>query len=156
MELESPRPGLDPSTLKALASPRRLEILRLVWGSERAAGAIHRAMADVTFGAVSLQLRELVRAGLVEVRREHRFRFYRAKRDALSQVAPMLEQMWDDALWKLKLQAELEERRRGPRPGARRDARLRSSAARRAPSDRGVSRSEPGSGASDSQGERKP
>jgi hypothetical protein len=28
----------------------------------------------------------------------------------------MLERMWSDALWRLKLQAELEETRRGPRP----------------------------------------
>jgi hypothetical protein len=27
----------------------------------------------------------------------------------------MLEQMWDDALWRLKLAAELEQTRRGPR-----------------------------------------
>jgi hypothetical protein len=27
----------------------------------------------------------------------------------------MLERMWDDALWKLKLAAELEETRRGPK-----------------------------------------
>jgi hypothetical protein len=27
----------------------------------------------------------------------------------------MLEQMWGDALWRLRLQAELDEARRGPR-----------------------------------------
>jgi hypothetical protein len=30
-------------------------------------------------------------------------------------MAEMLERMWDDALWKLKLAAELEQSRRGPR-----------------------------------------
>jgi DNA-binding transcriptional ArsR family regulator len=40
--------------LAALASPRRREILRLVWDHEMAAGSIHAAMPDVTFGAVSL------------------------------------------------------------------------------------------------------
>ena len=29
-------------------------------------------------------------------------------------MAEMLERMWDDALWKLKLAAELEQSRRGP------------------------------------------
>jgi hypothetical protein len=35
-------------------------------------------------------------------------------------VAEILERMWDDALWKLKLSAELEETRRGPKPQRRR------------------------------------
>ena len=105
-----------PALLAAIASPRRREILRLVWRDERKAGEIHQSMGDVTFGAVSLQLRALVEAGLVDVRAERRNRFYRARREALAPVAPMLEQMWDDALWKLKLAAELEETRRGPRP----------------------------------------
>jgi DNA-binding transcriptional ArsR family regulator len=72
-------------------------------------------MPDVTFGAVSLQLRELLKAGLVEARMERRNRFYRARRDVLGPVAAVLEAMWDDALWKLKLAAELEETRRGPK-----------------------------------------
>jgi DNA-binding transcriptional ArsR family regulator len=102
--------------LAALASPRRREILRLVWNEERSAGEIRRAMPDVTFGAVSLQLRALEKAGLVETRRHKQFRYYRAKRAALGSVAEHLEAMWGDALWKLKLAAELEESRRGPRP----------------------------------------
>ena len=111
---------MDAATFAALASPRRQEILRLVWRQELAAGAIHSAMPDVTFGAVSLQLRALKTAGLVSVRREHRQRLYRARRDRLGPVARMLERMWDDALWRLKLTAELEDTRRGPMPGRRR------------------------------------
>jgi len=99
-----------------VASPRRREILRLVWTEEQSAGDIHRAMPDVTFGAVSLQLRELVDHGVVDVRRDGRNRFYLARRDALGDVAAMLERMWDDALWRLTLAAELEQTRRGPRP----------------------------------------
>jgi DNA-binding transcriptional ArsR family regulator len=108
------------AVLDAIASPRRREILRLVWREEQTAGAIHRAMPDVTFGAVSLHLRSLVEAGLLEARAEQRNRFYRARREALGPVAKMLERMWDDALWKLKLAAELEETRRGPKPRRRR------------------------------------
>lgn len=107
---------MDTAVLDAIASPRRREILRLVWNEEQTAGAIHRAMPDVTFGAVSLQLRSLVEAGLLEARTAQRNRFYKARREALGPVAEMLEQMWDDALWKLKLAAELEETRRGPKP----------------------------------------
>jgi DNA-binding transcriptional ArsR family regulator len=106
--------------LEALASPRRREILRLVWNEELSAGTIHRAMPDVTFGAVSLQLRSLLEDGLVEARAESRHRFYRARREALGSLAEVLERMWDDKLWSLKLSAELEESRRGPHPHRRR------------------------------------
>ena len=109
---------LDSAILNAVASPRRQEILRLVWRQERSAGDIHAAMPDVSFGAVSLQLKALARAGLVDQRREHRHRFYRARREALGPMAAALERMWDDVLWRLKLQAELEHSRRGPRPAA--------------------------------------
>ena len=109
--------------LAAVASPRRQEILRLVWNDELSAGDIHRAMPDVTFGAVSLQLGALARAGLVRVRAEGRFRFYSAQAEALGLVGAMLEDLWNSALWRLKLAAELEQSRRGPRPRPRRRAR---------------------------------
>ena len=108
--------------LGAIASPRRQEILRLVWNRQRSAGDIRAAMPDVTFGAVSLQLRILSDAGLLQTRADGRHRFYRAKPDALRDVAPLLERMWGDALWRLKLEAELEHTRRGPAPKARRRA----------------------------------
>jgi DNA-binding transcriptional ArsR family regulator len=110
----------EPAILAAVASARRREILRLVWKEELSAGAIHRAMPDVTFGAVSLQLRSLTEAGLLETRGDKQFRFYRARREAFGPVAEILERMWDDSLWRLKLAAELEEERRGPRPRRRR------------------------------------
>lgn len=113
----------ESAALAAIASPRRREILRLVWKDERPAGEIHAAMPDVSFAAVSLQLRALLDAGLVDVRVEGRTRWYRARREALGPVGRMLERMWDDALWNLKLQAELEQTRRGPRAGRRRKQR---------------------------------
>lgn len=103
--------------LPVVASPRRREILRLVWERELPAGAIHAAMPDVTFGAVSLQLRTLAEAGLLVARTEGRHRYYRARPEACGPVAELLQEMWDDALWRLKLRAELERTRRGPRPG---------------------------------------
>lgn len=111
---------LQPAAFAALASPRRREILRIVWEDERSAGDIHRAMPDVTFGAVSLQLRALVEAGLLDTRAEQQRRYYKARRQALAPVADMLERMWSDALWKLRLAVELEQSRRGPRPRRRR------------------------------------
>src|SRR5260370_42305037 len=62
---------LDTAVLAAVASPRRREILRLVWDGEVAAGDIHAAMPDGSFGAVSLQLRALIEAGPVGLRRPH-------------------------------------------------------------------------------------
>jgi DNA-binding transcriptional ArsR family regulator len=106
----------DAAVLAAIASPRRREILRLVWDDEMQAGAIAGAMPDVTFGAVSLQLRALIEAGAVTVRTAGRERWYRADRERLRHVSGALQQMWDNALWRLKLQAELEETRRGPAP----------------------------------------
>ena len=107
---------MESAVLSAIASPRRQEILRLVWDEEQSAGAIRRAMPDVTFGAVSLQLKALSDAGLLHSRADGRFRYYRARREALGPMATMLKRMWDDALWRLKLAAELEQTRRGPRP----------------------------------------
>ena len=119
--------ALDASVIAAVNSPRRREILRLVWERELGAGDIHAAMPDVSFGAVSLQLRTLSDAGLLDCRREHRRRFYKARRGRLGPMAAALERMWGDALWRLKLEAELEHSRRGPRP--RRHRRVRPRAA---------------------------
>jgi DNA-binding transcriptional ArsR family regulator len=109
-----------PDPLALLAAPRRREILRLVWRRELGAGDIHRALGDVTFGAVSQQLAALTAAGLVEMRQEGRRRYYRARPERLGPVGAALEAMWDDALYQLRLRAELEAGRRGPRPRRRR------------------------------------
>ena len=101
--------------LAVLATPRRREILRLVWQGELSAGEIHRALGDVTFGAVSQHLGVLLRAGLLHQRREGCKRLYRARPTAVGPLRRFLETMWDDALYRLKLRAELDESRRGPR-----------------------------------------
>jgi DNA-binding transcriptional ArsR family regulator len=111
--------------LPVLASPRRQELLRLVWDEERCAGDLHAAMPDITFGAVSLQLKALADAGLVTVRVEGRYRYYRARREALGPVGQELERLWATALWRLKILAELRQSRRGPRPGTPRSPRSR-------------------------------
>ena len=77
-------------------------------------------MPDVTFGAVSMHLRALAEAGLVDVRVDGRQRLYRARREALGPMGRMLEQMWGQALWRLKVLAEFDQTRRGPRPRTRR------------------------------------
>ncbi len=105
--------------LQALAAPRRLEILRLLRRCERQPGEIHRALGDVTFGAVSQHLRVLEQAGLVSARREGRSRFYTTRSLGLQPLREWLDEMWGDALARLKEQAEAEERGQGPeRPRA--------------------------------------
>lgn len=108
------------AVFEALAAPRRREILRLVWDRERSAGDIHRAFPEVSFGAVSQHLSVLETAGLVARRDEGRFHYYGARRSELGHLGKWLEAMWDDALANLKLHAEAEEKRRGPRPMRRR------------------------------------
>jgi DNA-binding transcriptional ArsR family regulator len=111
------------SLIGVLQAPRRREILRLVWSDERPAGEIHRALGDVSFAAVSQHLRLLTEAGLLERRRSGRARLYQARREALGPFRAWLEASWDDALYRLKLRAELEESRRGPQPETRRKKR---------------------------------
>jgi DNA-binding transcriptional ArsR family regulator len=102
--------------LRALEAPRRREILRLVWDQERAAGEIHASFPGVTFGAISQHLRLLRETGLVTQRKSARQRFYRARPQGLGELRAWLESTWDSALYRLKLAAELEAGRRGPRP----------------------------------------
>lgn len=106
--------------LRALNTPRRREILRLVWDGERSAGEIHASFGDVTFGAVSQHLRVLEEAGLVASRSAGRQRFYRARKAELGALREWLESVWGSALDRLALQAELEAARRGPRSHRRR------------------------------------
>jgi DNA-binding transcriptional ArsR family regulator len=95
--------------LRAIAHHHRQQMLRLVWSHERCAGDIAAHFA-ITFGAVSQHLRVLEEAGLVEVRRSGRQRFYRAKTQSLGPLAEYLEQMWGVRLGRLKQLAEEEER----------------------------------------------
>ena len=104
-----------PASFDALATPRRREILRLIWRGEQSAGDIHRALSDVTFGAVSQHLRVLADAGLVSARAAGRHRYYTVRHDVLGPLRPWLESMWADALYQLKVRAELDHARRGPR-----------------------------------------
>ena len=111
--------------LQALAAPRRREILRLLRRCERSAGEIHRALGDVTFGAVSQHLGVLEQAGLVSARREGRSRFYATRDQGLQPLREWLDEMWDDALSLLKEQAEAEERGERPERARRRRRRPR-------------------------------
>lgn len=91
--------------LDAISSPRRREILRLVWERELSAGEI-AAHFDVSWPAVSQNLNVLREAGLVAERREGRRRLYRAEPRALGPLAEALRAMWRDDLANLKREVE--------------------------------------------------
>src|SRR3989441_3258165 len=100
--------------LVALASPRRREIVRLVWSEERSAGEIARAF-DVSWPAISQNLRVLKDAGLIKERRVGTSRLYRADRAALRPLESYLRSMWSRNIDRLRLLAEAEERRKSKR-----------------------------------------
>ena len=100
--------------LRAIAEPRRREILRLIWSKEQTAGEIARNF-DVTRPAISQHLRVLREAGLVNERRDGTRRIYRAVPEQLGELRAFLEAYWDDALGRLKQAAEQAERRRNKR-----------------------------------------
>ena len=104
---------------------RRRQILRLVWDRERLAGDIHRAMPEVTFGAVSQHLAVLEAAGLVARREQGRFRYYAARRREMGLLGRWLETTWGEALAGLKQLAETEESELRKRPRRRRAGRRR-------------------------------
>jgi len=101
------------AALKAIAEPRRRQILRLVWDAERSAGEI-ASHFDVSRPAISQHLTVLRTAGLVTDRRDGARRLYRANRDALAELRSSLEDFWSGRLATLKEEVEAEEgRRRG-------------------------------------------
>ena len=101
------------AALKAIAEPRRRQILRLVWDAERSAGEI-ASHFDVSRPAISQHLTVLRTAGLVTDRRDGARRLYRANRDALAELRSSLEEFWSGRLATLKEEVEAEEgRRRG-------------------------------------------
>ena len=94
--------------LRAIADPRRREILALVRERELAAGEI-AARFDVTRPAISQHLAVLREAGLVTERRAGTRRLYRARPSGTAEVRAWLEDFWDDGLARLRAAAEQEE-----------------------------------------------
>jgi DNA-binding transcriptional ArsR family regulator len=99
------------AALKAIAAPRRRQILSLVRDGELSAGEI-AAHFDVTRPAVSQHLNVLKEAGLVTERRNGTRRLYRVRPEGLAPVKAFLEEFWDDRLEALKREAEIEERKK--------------------------------------------
>ena len=97
------------AALRAIAEPRRREILRLVWTHELAAGEI-AARFDVTRPAISQHLRVLKDAGLVAERRDGTRRLYRARPQAVGELRAFLDEFWSEGLDRLRDVAEAAQR----------------------------------------------
>ena len=96
--------------LRALAEPRRQEILHLIGGGELASGQI-AAHFKVSRPAISQHLQVLKAAGLVSERRLGTRRLYQLRPEGLGELRRFLERFWDDALARLAEAAEAEQRR---------------------------------------------
>jgi DNA-binding transcriptional ArsR family regulator len=103
------------AVLAALAAPRRRLILGLLRKGEHSAGQLHRALPDVTFGAVSQHLRVLADAGLVVCRTAGRHHFYSMALTHLTSLRPLLDELWEGPQGEQRLRAQVLEARRGPR-----------------------------------------
>jgi len=101
--------SMEEAALRAIASPRRREILRLVWDRELSSGDI-ASHFDVSWPAISQNLRVLEGAELVRTRRCGTARLYRANRSRLGPLRAVLVKMWEADLDRLAELAEDEER----------------------------------------------
>src|SRR5258708_25189234 len=100
------------AAVKALAEPRRREILRIVWQREVAASDI-AAHFDVTRSAISQHLSVLRQADLVSERREGTHRYYRARTETVAELRAFLDDYWTTGLSRLRDAAEAAERANG-------------------------------------------
>ncbi len=99
------------SAVRAIAEPRRREILGLIREEELSAGDI-ASRFDVTRPAISQHLTVLKDAGLVSERREGTRRIYSARPEGLAELREFLDGFWSARLDRLKLAAELDQQRR--------------------------------------------
>lgn len=111
---------------RAIAEPRRRQILALVRDEERSAGEI-AAGFEVSRPAISQHLTVLREAGLLSERRQGTSRLYRARPEGLAGLRDFMNDFWTDRLERLKLAAELEQQRRDKRGKRRNGGRGRGS-----------------------------
>jgi DNA-binding transcriptional ArsR family regulator len=90
--------------LRALADPRRRQMLELVWDRERSPSEL-AVRCRLSRPAASQHLKVLREAGLVDVRLEGNRRFYRTRPAHLAQLRALLDEFWGGRL--AALQAEL-------------------------------------------------
>jgi DNA-binding transcriptional ArsR family regulator len=105
------------AALKAMAEPRRRDILRLIWDEELPAARIAAQFADITRPAVSQHLGVLREADLVLERREGTRRLYRANHAQMGRLRGFIDEFWMGSLYRLQDLAESAERAKGSTDG---------------------------------------
>ena len=105
------------TALKAIADPKRREILRLVWSHELPASDIASHFHDVTRSAISQHLGVLRQANLICERRSGNRRLYRANADEMARLRTFLDQYWTGGLDRLKTAAEAAQRKKDTEHG---------------------------------------
>jgi DNA-binding transcriptional ArsR family regulator len=88
--------------LKAIAEPRRLEILRLLRDEGDLSVTDIGRRIDVTQQAASLHLKVLEQAGLVEARRDGTRHLYSVRPEGFRPVQAFVAEFWTDHLGRLK------------------------------------------------------
>ena len=83
--------------LRALAEPRRLQMLRLVRDEPRSVGEI-AGHFDITQQAVSQHLQVLKDAGLVAMRKQGQRRLYLVRPEGLETLEEFLADLWPAGL----------------------------------------------------------
>jgi DNA-binding transcriptional ArsR family regulator len=101
------------TAFRAMAEPRRREILKLVWAEELPATQIAARFDDVTRSAVSQHLGVLREAELVIERREGTRRLYRANHAQMDRLRQFLDDYWTGTLERLQHLAESAEQEKG-------------------------------------------
>ncbi len=85
------------AALRALAHPRRRQMLALAWDRDCSSGDL-ATVCRLSRPAASQHLRVLREAGLVSVRPEGNRRLYRVRADRLAEVRAMLDEFWGSRL----------------------------------------------------------
>jgi DNA-binding transcriptional ArsR family regulator len=93
--------------LRALAEPRRREILSLLARDEVPVGQLAKAF-DVSRSAISQHLKVLEDAGLVTHRSEGTRNYYRSRPDGLADLRAFLDETWSASLAVARRLAEVE------------------------------------------------
>jgi len=101
------------AALKAVAEPRRRQILRIVWSEELPATEIAVRVGEVTRSAVSQHLAVLKSANLVVERRDGTRRLYRSNHQEMARLRSFLDDYWTTGLGRLRDAVEAHERNTG-------------------------------------------
>lgn len=97
------RAATTSDAFNAVAEPQRRQILRLLSGGEQTVNEITRSL-DMHQPQASKHLKVLKEVGLVEVRRDGRFRIYRLKPDGLKPIHDWVrefERFWSESFDRL-------------------------------------------------------